>query len=539
MNVTTIGFPFGAAPGVPGAGTAGQGFALALGAAGLGGIPRIGAGAANDLIPTFANDAVPARPGANPLVRTQAGPSITLAQLLAAGSKTPAAADAAQPGLGTEQIAADLAVPPPADTNAQPADANAQPATAPLAKLPADAAAPAIPAQDPAQLPVVADAAEPAVTAKPEPQPDKAEAEVEIEVEAEAAQPEAVPAPAPKGPSPDPATAVATDKDKPLPLPANDGDQPQPLDLPTAGRPTGGTVPTPPAATPVKTRKAIAVDREGTALPADPLPSQPAATPAIVAGPTPPPAPAVAPPERKPDNGRGAKAAPAALAQANVPVPADAMAPAAKPGKEADTPSFEAPATADTAQPADLAAKAEPRTAGAAPAPQQSFASHVAQSAAPAPAPAPIAASADPMVPARAGQLGHALGVEIARKVEAGENTLRVRMNPAELGRVEVTLAFDDNGRLHATMRAESQHALDLLRQDAPDLGRALDSAGIRTDTQSFRFESRGDGNGGSGSQPGQQQSRGQGHQPFDEEPETATPAYRPIRNDGQVDLLA
>lgn len=171
-----------------------------------------------------------------------------------------------------------------------------------------------------------------------------------------------------------------------------------------------------------------------------------------------------------------------------------------------------------------------------------SFAGMVANASPTAPTsrPAPAAATAaEPVIQGRPGELGRSLGVEIARKVEAGEDTLRVRLNPAELGRVEVTLAFDRDGRMQATMRAESQHTLDLLRQDAPDLGRALQQAGIRNDTQSFRFEGRDSGTGsGNGQSAFQQQSRG-GNQQFRDEPEPQAAAYRPIRGDGQVDLIA
>ncbi|WP_294258408.1 flagellar hook-length control protein FliK [uncultured Sphingomonas sp.] len=179
-------------------------------------------------------------------------------------------------------------------------------------------------------------------------------------------------------------------------------------------------------------------------------------------------------------------------------------------------------------------AAADTRHGGAAPFPTAS--GHVA----PAASAAPAAPAAEPVLNARAGELGRSLGVEIARKVDAGEDMLRVRMNPSELGRVEVTLAFDDKGRVQATMRAESQHTLELLRQEAPDLGRALDQAGIRSDASSFRFESRdgGTGGGGNGQQASQQQSRG-GNQQFHDEPDAQTAAYRPIRGDGQVDLIA
>lgn len=152
------------------------------------------------------------------------------------------------------------------------------------------------------------------------------------------------------------------------------------------------------------------------------------------------------------------------------------------------------------------------------------------------------APAGEPVINGRVGELGRSLGVEIARKVDAGEDTLRVRLNPVELGRVEVTLAFDDSGRVQATMRADSQHTLDLLRQDAPDLGRALDQAGIRSDAGSFRFESR-DGSAGSnanGQSASQQQSQSRGsNQQFQDEPDIQAAAYRPVRSDGQVDLIA
>lgn len=170
------------------------------------------------------------------------------------------------------------------------------------------------------------------------------------------------------------------------------------------------------------------------------------------------------------------------------------------------------------------------------------------QAAAPIQAATPTAAAhtatpaGEPVINGRVGELGRTLGVEIARKVDAGEDTLRVRLNPAELGRVEVTLAFDDNGRVQATMRADSQHTLDLLRQDAPDLGRALDQAGIRSDAGSFRFESRdgGAGSNANGQSASQQQSQSRGsNQQFQDEPDIQAAAYRPIRSDGQVDLIA
>lgn len=185
-------------------------------------------------------------------------------------------------------------------------------------------------------------------------------------------------------------------------------------------------------------------------------------------------------------------------------------------------------------QPETILATPAKVDAAAPPLPQHA---HSATSVDPARAAAP-AAPAEPMIEARAGHLGQSLGVEIARKVELGEETLRIRLNPIELGRIEVTLAFDDKGSLQATVRTESTQAMDLLRQDAPDLARTLDQAGVRTDAQSFRFENRGgDGGGQQTQQQNQHPNRGQFASSDDDA--TAEPIYRPIRSDGQVDLLA
>ena len=183
---------------------------------------------------------------------------------------------------------------------------------------------------------------------------------------------------------------------------------------------------------------------------------------------------------------------------------------------------IEKPAGAPTAQPAFQPADPLRRTA--------------LQSPAHAPAPA-VAHEAE--IAARPGHLGHSLGVEIASKIQSGEEMLRVRLNPAELGRVEVTLAFDDRGSLQATMRTDSAQALDLLRQDVPELARTLDQAGVRTDAQSFRFESRA-GDGGGQNAPHQQQRGNQQHAAAEQgDFETDDQPYRAIRSDGRVDLLA
>jgi flagellar hook-length control protein FliK len=153
----------------------------------------------------------------------------------------------------------------------------------------------------------------------------------------------------------------------------------------------------------------------------------------------------------------------------------------------------------------------------------------------------PIPTSADtPTVKAQPGQLGHEVGVQIAHRVAAGGDELIVRLDPPTLGRIEVRMTFDDRASLRAVFTADSAPALDMLRRDGADLTRALSDAGIRSDAQSLRFDTRGGDSGG--------QQRHAWHKPDNRsgpfagnEPaaDTAELAYRNVRTSGRYDLMA
>jgi flagellar hook-length control protein FliK len=149
---------------------------------------------------------------------------------------------------------------------------------------------------------------------------------------------------------------------------------------------------------------------------------------------------------------------------------------------------------------------------------------------------------AQPTVAVQPGRFGHEMGVEIGRIAAAGRDEVTIRLNPIEMGRIEVRLSFDDRGSLRAVMAAESPAALDLLRRESADLNRALSDAGIRSDAQSFRFDNR-SGSGGEGGelwQRQQQASQQNGRGASTTTSSTAEdPVYRPLRTSGQVDLMA
>lgn len=148
-----------------------------------------------------------------------------------------------------------------------------------------------------------------------------------------------------------------------------------------------------------------------------------------------------------------------------------------------------------------------------------------------------------PTVQARPGRIGADIGVEIAKVARAGRDHLLIRLDPREMGRIDVRLSFDRDGVMRAVMSADSPAALDMLRRESADLNRALANAGVRSDTQSLRFDTRSGDQGqgaGQGWQRGQQsQNSGSRGIMDDGAVEFADPFYRPLRTSGQVDLMA
>jgi hypothetical protein len=111
----------------------------------------------------------------------------------------------------------------------------------------------------------------------------------------------------------------------------------------------------------------------------------------------------------------------------------------------------------------------------------------------------------EPVVSARTGSIGREMGIVIARHAATGGGeAITVRLDPVDMGRIEVRLTFSEDGQLRAVVAADNPAALDLLRRDSADLNRALADAGVRSDQHSLRFDTR----AGSGDQPGGQGSQ-------------------------------
>jgi flagellar hook-length control protein FliK len=89
------------------------------------------------------------------------------------------------------------------------------------------------------------------------------------------------------------------------------------------------------------------------------------------------------------------------------------------------------------------------------------------------------------------------LAVEITARAQAGGNRFEIRLDPPELGRIDVRLDIDRDGNVTSRLMVEKAETLDLLRRDAPALERALQQAGLKTDDSGLQFALRDQSFGG------------------------------------------
>jgi len=105
------------------------------------------------------------------------------------------------------------------------------------------------------------------------------------------------------------------------------------------------------------------------------------------------------------------------------------------------------------------------------------------------------AARTAPPVPVPADQFA----VHVARAAASGTDQISIKLKPAALGQVDVKLEVTHDGRVAAVVTAEKADTLDLLQRDSRALERALQDAGLKTDSNSLQFSLRGEGQAGSG----------------------------------------
>lgn len=110
-----------------------------------------------------------------------------------------------------------------------------------------------------------------------------------------------------------------------------------------------------------------------------------------------------------------------------------------------------------------------------------------------------------PAQPAAAGAPLHTATQQVMHRLEKAiehrEDRIRIELEPASLGGVEVQLRIGDDGRVSAIVRADRSDTLALLQNDARGLEQALRDAGLRPEAGSLSFNLR-QGEGQAGNQP-------------------------------------
>jgi len=91
-----------------------------------------------------------------------------------------------------------------------------------------------------------------------------------------------------------------------------------------------------------------------------------------------------------------------------------------------------------------------------------------------------------------------AIALQIAKYVAKGVSTFEIRLDPPEMGRIDIKLELAQDGRVTAHLAIEKADTLDLMQRDSKALEQALRDAGldVDSDTLNFSLQSGNDGEG-------------------------------------------
>lgn len=206
--------------------------------------------------------------------------------------------------------------------------------------------------------------------------------------------------------------------------------------------------------------------------------------------------------------------------------------------EKADTaPASDKPAAARGDQPpaAPDAAKSAPDAATATQSTQSAPSAPVAQ-----PARVAHAAYQSPLQQVNIPQVAF----ELVRQFQAGNSRFQIRLDPPELGRIDVKLDLDRHGTVNARMVVERPETLDLMQRDQRALQQALTQAGLDTGKTNLEFSLRqspfahDQGTGGQGQQGGSYGATAGTTDEASEAPTTVTTYYRGTASAGGVNLF-
>ncbi len=116
------------------------------------------------------------------------------------------------------------------------------------------------------------------------------------------------------------------------------------------------------------------------------------------------------------------------------------------------------------------------------------------------------------------------IALQMARNLQKGISRFDIRLDPPEMGRIDVRMEVRKDGHVAAHMTVDRPETLDLLQRDARALQQALNNAGLQADSDSLNFTLR--DQSGDGDRSGFAGGGGRGTDDAAPEEVTSAPIY-------------
>ncbi|WP_157950444.1 flagellar hook-length control protein FliK [Pannonibacter carbonis] len=95
-------------------------------------------------------------------------------------------------------------------------------------------------------------------------------------------------------------------------------------------------------------------------------------------------------------------------------------------------------------------------------------------------------------------QMAQAAAAQVAAQMQQqarpGQSRFQIRLDPAELGRIDVEMTVTKDGEVKAKLTVDKSETLDLFMRDQRSLERALEAAGLKAEQGSLQFSLRDEG---------------------------------------------
>jgi len=100
-------------------------------------------------------------------------------------------------------------------------------------------------------------------------------------------------------------------------------------------------------------------------------------------------------------------------------------------------------------------------------------------------------------LPANTPSLPDQISIRIAQNLKnGGDNKIEIQLEPAHLGKIQVHISTNQDGRAQVLVLADRQETLEMLQKDARGMERALQDAGVKADSSALNFGLRDQGQG-------------------------------------------